>query len=250
MTKRDTRRALTRLFADRDAAVTAYALAFLEKEKLRRRLAGLDDDLKELKRKAREAGARAGDLEAAEQAMIQTSTTQRRTPTAKATRPKPHRRRPTIPRPATCPRRWIRFPAIRPAWPDRSGTGPMVRPRRPVRTSRPMAVDTDGRRPEAGVPGREDPVPWIGRAADLRVGFHRARPARLPRSGFHDDHGRFRIFEEALGQGSDGIRVPGSGGGGHPRAGRLVRAGGVPARGRGRSRATAAGRFGIVRGPA
>lgn len=71
MTKRDTRRALTRLFADRDAAVTAYALAFLEKEKLRRRLAGLDDDLKELKRKAREAGARAGDLEAAEQAMIQ-----------------------------------------------------------------------------------------------------------------------------------------------------------------------------------
>ena len=71
MTKRDTRRALTRLFADRDAAVTAYALAFLEKEKLRRRIAGLDDDLKELKRKAREAGARAGDLEAAEQAMIQ-----------------------------------------------------------------------------------------------------------------------------------------------------------------------------------
>lgn len=71
MTKRDTRRALTRLFADRDAAVTAYALAFLEKEKLRRRIAGLDDDLKELKRKAREVGARAGDLEAAEQAMIQ-----------------------------------------------------------------------------------------------------------------------------------------------------------------------------------
>ena len=33
MTKRDTRRALTRLFADRDAAVTAYALAFLEKER-------------------------------------------------------------------------------------------------------------------------------------------------------------------------------------------------------------------------
>ena len=71
MTKRDTRRALTRLFADRDAAVTAYALAFLEKEKLRRRIAGLDDELRELKRKAREAGARAGDLEAAEQAMIQ-----------------------------------------------------------------------------------------------------------------------------------------------------------------------------------
>lgn len=69
--KRDTRRALTRLFADRDAAVTAYALAFLDREKLRRRLAGMDGELRDLKRKAREAGARAGDLEAAERAMIQ-----------------------------------------------------------------------------------------------------------------------------------------------------------------------------------
>lgn len=71
MSKRDTRRALTRLFADRDDAVMAYALAFLEKEKLRRRIAGLDDELRELKRKARECGARAGDLEAAERAMLQ-----------------------------------------------------------------------------------------------------------------------------------------------------------------------------------
>ena len=63
--KRDTRRALTRLFADRDAAVTAYALAFLDREKLRRRLASMDGELRDLKRKAREAGARAGDLEAA-----------------------------------------------------------------------------------------------------------------------------------------------------------------------------------------
>lgn len=69
--KRDTRRALTRLFADRDAAVTAYALAFLDREKLRRRLASMDGELRDLKRKAREAGARAGDLEAAERAMIQ-----------------------------------------------------------------------------------------------------------------------------------------------------------------------------------
>ncbi|WP_044259825.1 hypothetical protein, partial [Bifidobacterium tsurumiense] len=71
MSKRDTRRALTRLFADRDDAVTAYAVAYLEREKLKRRIAGLDDGLRELKRKARECGARAGDLEAAERAMLQ-----------------------------------------------------------------------------------------------------------------------------------------------------------------------------------
>ena len=60
--KRDTRRALTRLFADRDAAVTAYALAFLDREKLRRRLASMDGELRDLKRKAREVGARLGAL--------------------------------------------------------------------------------------------------------------------------------------------------------------------------------------------
>lgn len=71
MSKRDTRRALTRLFADRDDAVMAYAFAYLEKEKLKRRIVGLDDELRDLKRKARECGARAGDLEAAERAMLQ-----------------------------------------------------------------------------------------------------------------------------------------------------------------------------------
>lgn len=70
MSKRDTRRALTKLFSDRDEAVTLYAIAFEEREKMKRRLRSLDAKLKELRRKAMDCGARAHDLEAAERAML------------------------------------------------------------------------------------------------------------------------------------------------------------------------------------